>query len=60
MPLFAPVTRGVGLHWYNFGEKVLPPILDSPPPPPTAAQEHILAYLPFEYQAVVTEWLNGF
>ena len=60
MSLFAPVTRGVGLHWSNFGENVLPPIPNLPPPPPTAAHEHILVYLPFEDQAVVTEWLNGF
>ncbi len=60
MSLFAPVTRGVGLHWSNFGENVLPPILDLPPPPPTATPEHILVYLPLKDQAVVTEWLNGF
>lgn len=54
--LFAPVTRGVGLHWSNFGENILPPILDLPPPAP----EHILVYLPLKDQAVVTEWLNGF
>ena len=60
MSLFAPVARGVGLHWSNFGDNVLPPILDLPPAPPTAAQDHILVYLPFEDQAEVTEWLNGF
>lgn len=60
MSLFAPVARGVGLHWSNFGDNVLPPILDLPPAPPTTAQDHILVYLPFEDQAGVTEWLNGF
>ena len=60
MSLFAPVTRGVGLHWSDFGDNVLPPILDLPPAPPTVAQDHILVYLPFEDQSVVTEWLNGF
>ena len=52
--------RGVALHWSNFGDNVLPPILDLPPAPPTAAHNHILGHLPFEDQAVVTEWLNGF
>ena len=60
MSLFAPVARGVGLHWSNFGSNVLPPILDLPPAPPTAALDHILVYLPVEDQEVVTEWLNGF
>ena len=60
MSSFAPVTRGGGLHWSNFGENVLLAILDLPPPAPTAAQEHILVYLPFEDQAVLTERLTGF
>ena len=60
MSLFAPVTRGVGLHWSDFGDNVLPPILDLPPAAPGGVQDHILVYLPFEDQAVVTQWLNGF
>ena len=60
MSLFSPVTRSVGLHWSNFSDNVLPPILDLPPAPPTAAQNYSLVYLPFEDQAVVTEWLHGF
>ena len=60
MSLFAPVARGAGLHWSNFGSNVLPPILDLPPAPQTAALEHILVYLPSEDQTLVTEWLNGF
>ena len=60
MSLFAPVTRGVGLHWSDFDANVLPPILDLPPAPPGGVQNHILVYLPFEDQAVVTQWLNGF
>ena len=60
MSLFAPVTRGVGLHWSDFGDNVLPPILDLPPAAPGGVQDHILVYLPFEDQAVVTRWLNGF
>ena len=60
MSLFAPVTRGVGLHWSDFGDNVLPPILDLPPAAPGGVQDHILVYLPFEDQAIVTQWLNGF
>lgn len=60
MSWFAPVKRSVGLHWSNFGDNVLPPILDLPPRPPGETQDHILVYLPFEDQATVTQWLNGF
>ena len=60
MSLFAPVARGVGLHWSDFGANVLPPILDLPPTPTVAANDHILVYLPFEDQSTVTKWLNGF
>ena len=59
MSLFTPVACGVGLHWSNFGDNALPPILDLPPPLPNAARKHILVYLPFEDKAVVTGWLNG-
>ncbi len=54
MSLFAPVTRGVGLHWSDFGDNVLPLILDLPPAPPATAQNHILVYLRLEDQALVT------
>ena len=60
MSLFAPVARGVGLHWSKFGDNVLSPILDLPPAPPTATQDHILLYSLFENQTVVTKWLDGF
>ena len=60
MSLFAPVARGVGLHWSDFGANVLPPILDLPPAPAATANNHILVYLPFEDQSAVTKWLNEF
>ena len=60
MSWFAPVNRGIGLHWSNFGDNVMPPILDLPAKPPMETGDHILVYLPFEDQTVVTEWLNGF
>ncbi|MBY6213165.1 hypothetical protein KUV95_16560 [Microbulbifer agarilyticus] len=49
MKLFAPVPLGLGMHWYHFGQPILPPIAhaheDTVPP----EQDHVLVYLPFEH-----------
>ena len=45
MSLFAPVTRGVGLHWSDFGDNVLPPILDLPPAAPGGVQDLSLIHI---------------
>lgn len=60
MKCFAPVTHKVGLHWHRYDDNILPPILDLPDLPPSKARDHILVYLPFENQAVVTQWLANF
>lgn len=60
MRRFAPVDRPVGLHWAAFDDNVLPPILDLPSIDQVAQQDHILVYLPFEDQRLVTRWLQGF
>ncbi len=60
MRRFAPVDRPVGLHWAPFNDNVLPPILDLPPIDDVPQAEHIMVYLPFEDQQVVTRWLQSF
>ncbi|HBM83333.1 MAG TPA: hypothetical protein DD459_06650 [Halieaceae bacterium] len=47
MQYFAPVDRGIGLHWHPYASNVLPPILDLPALD-TRPQEHVVVYLPFE------------
>ncbi|MEZ5554394.1 glycosyltransferase family protein [Haliea sp.] len=47
MQAFAPVDRGIGLHWHPYGRHVLPPILDLPALD-IRAKGHIVVYLPFE------------
>ena len=57
MRAFAPVDLGLGLHWHPYSGTVLPPILDLPELD-TEMGDHILVYLPFEDQDVVTGWLQ--
>ena len=56
---FAPVDLPLGLHWHPYSGTVLPPILDLPEIN-TDAQGHVVVYLPFEDQEVVTAWLQHF
>ena len=60
MSCFAPVSRKVGLHWHNYDNNILPPILDLPEQSAGEPRDHVLVYLPFEDQTLVTNWLNGF
>lgn len=60
MSRFAPTERGIGLHWHPFDHHTVPPILDLPDHESCHTCQYILVYLPFEDQAVVTAWLNGF
>jgi len=48
MKYFAPVDRGVGLHWHHFGQAILPPIIDTPESPKSIIKNKIIVYLPFE------------
>lgn len=57
---FAPVTQGLGLHWFPWADNILPPILDLPDLPRHASGEQILVYLPFEDQRQVTGLLRQF
>jgi len=59
MARFAPVDIPLGLHWHPYADNVLPPILDLPDIP-VSREEHLLVYLPFEDQDVVTAILRRF
>ncbi len=60
MQLFAPVTRGLGLHWHHFGQPILPPIVETGLAPVKCDDNKILVYLPFEQPADIVKALSGF
>jgi len=57
MKYFAPADISLGVHWYHFGNPILPPIIE--PPLDDVAQEprKILVYLPFENLKHICNWL---
>ncbi|MFD2165536.1 MJ1255/VC2487 family glycosyltransferase [Thalassotalea euphylliae] len=57
MQNFAPANKSIGLHWHPYSDNVLPPIIDTNLSPGDLG-EHILIYLPFENQKLVTQVLN--
>lgn len=62
---FAPADIHLGVHWYHFGESILPPFIEHSEFEchQTNASEQIqgdvLVYLPFEELTQITEVLNG-
>ena len=58
MRRFAPVRQALGLHWFHFGQPLLPPIIDAIPPAPDNQQ--ILVYLPFEQTEAIAALLSRF
>ncbi|WP_440874480.1 MJ1255/VC2487 family glycosyltransferase [Thalassotalea sp. PLHSN55] len=56
---FAPTDTSIGLHWYPYDKKILPPIIDTELTKQTP-NNAILVYLPFENQKKVTALLNQF
>ncbi|WP_310596795.1 MJ1255/VC2487 family glycosyltransferase [Aeromonas aquatica] len=58
MHRFAPVRQSLGLHWFHFGQPLLPPIID---PIARAPDNHqILVYLPFEQTEQIAALLSRF
>ncbi len=55
---FAPVSRSLGLHWFHFGQPLLPPIVD--PLEPVPDNQQILVYLPFEQTETIAALLSRF
>jgi uncharacterized protein (TIGR00661 family) len=60
MRWFAPVDIPIGLHWHHFNLDILPPIIDTKLAQSGATPAHILVYLPFEQQQIVTALLQRF
>lgn len=60
MKYFAPVTKGVGLHWHHFGQPILPPIIELHDKPKTVNKNKIIVYLPFEDTHTVITHLMPF
>lgn len=60
MKYFAPVTKGVGLHWHHFGQPILPPIIELQDTPKAIDKRKIIVYLPFEDTEAVIQCLASF
>jgi uncharacterized protein (TIGR00661 family) len=58
MKWFAPASLSLGVHWYHFGNPILPPIIEPPLENVTRQQGKILVYLPFENIRRVCRWLE--
>lgn len=56
---FAPCQTELGVHWYHFGQRILPPFI-SEQPKALPSNAHILVYLPFESIAQINELLEPF
>ena len=55
---FAPVDLGFGLHWSDFGQNILPPIINPALQRIPGPANKIVVYLPFEDQAIITDLLH--
>ena len=53
MKYFAPVDIGIGLHWNSFGERILPPIIDTVFNIIPGDPKKILVYLAFDNPNIV-------
>jgi len=60
MTYFAPSDFHIGLHWYHFGQPILPPIVHIDKSQEVEAGNQILVYLPFESVSDITELLFRF
>ena len=57
---FAPVNIPIGLHWSDFGQDLLPPIIDQAPEKIPLAANEILVYCPFSTKASLIDWFAPF
>lgn len=59
---FAPADIHLGVHWYHFGETILPPFIEHSEidcHQPNTESSEILVYLPFEDLNQIIDLLNG-
>ncbi|MDF7670789.1 glycosyltransferase family protein [Orbaceae bacterium ESL0721] len=59
MKYYAPVTCPIGLHWFHFGHKLLPPMID-PLESAKQQEDNIVVYLPFESLDEIISLLSPF
>jgi uncharacterized protein (TIGR00661 family) len=57
--LFAPADIHLGVHWYHFGHKIIPPFIEVEPSD-VVEDRKILVYLPFEDLDQVMALLNSY
>lgn len=57
---FAPVSRAVGLHWDDFGQNLLPPVIEAATRPSQLHNKQILVYYPFVDSQQLIEWFAPF
>jgi len=60
MRQFAPVQTSVGLHWHNFGEPILPPLIEHFERQPNFTAGKIVVYMGFETLADIEKLLAPF
>lgn len=48
MRQFAPTTYSLGMHWYHYGQPIVPPIVDTWQENARSNPRNIIVYLPFE------------
>ncbi|MGD8884412.1 MAG: glycosyltransferase family protein, partial [Gammaproteobacteria bacterium] len=58
MRQFAPATTSLGVHWYHFGNPILPPIIEPPLENIKTEPSKVLVYLPFEELSDIRRWLE--
>jgi uncharacterized protein (TIGR00661 family) len=58
MKWFAPASISLGVHWYHFGNPILPPIIEPPLKNVILQPGKILVYLPFENIRHIYRWLE--
>ncbi len=57
---FAPAKRALGLHWYHFGARILPPIAPIEPISVDTRERVVVVYLPFESTAAISALVQDF
>ena len=57
---FAPVTDPIGLHWDDFEQSLLPPIIESNDKVAGESPNQILVYFPFCPEKDLIEWFKPF
>ncbi|WP_341502267.1 MJ1255/VC2487 family glycosyltransferase [Gallaecimonas sp. GXIMD4217] len=57
---FAPVDVEMGVHWYHFGHKLLPPIIEDHGHQGPLKHDKVVVYLPFEALDQVVALLENF